>query len=81
MLTDTISDATLQRAVLNALVWEPSVNAAAIGVPDGVCERALFVLDGGGIIRWSYFSPIGVNPGADGILNALENLSKKEARA
>ena len=29
---------------------------------DGVCERALFVLDGAGIIRWSYVSPIGVNP-------------------
>jgi peroxiredoxin len=27
----------------------------------GVCERALFVLDGDGVIRWSYVSPIGVN--------------------
>ncbi len=42
---------------------------------DGVCERALFVLDGNGTIRWSYVSPIGVNPGADGILNALEELN------
>ncbi len=41
---------------------------------DGCCERALFVLDGDGIIRWSYVSPIGVNPGADGILTALEEL-------
>jgi peroxiredoxin len=41
---------------------------------DGVCERALFVIDQDGIIQWSYVSPIGVNPGADGILNALENL-------
>lgn len=39
---------------------------------DGVTERALFVIDGDGIIRWSHLSPIGVNPGADGILEALE---------
>lgn len=42
---------------------------------DGFCERALFVLDGEGVIRWSYCSPVGVNPGADGILKALESLS------
>jgi len=24
------------------------------------------------MVRWSYLSPIGVNPGADGILEALE---------
>jgi len=41
---------------------------------DGFCERALFVLDKGGIIRWSYVSPVGVNPGADGILRALDAL-------
>jgi peroxiredoxin len=41
---------------------------------DGVSERALFVLDADGVIRWSYVSPIDVNPGADGILNALESL-------
>ena len=45
---------------------------------DGVCERALFVIDSGGIIRWSYISPIGVNPGADGILNALEALPQSQ---
>ena len=39
---------------------------------EGVAERALFVIDGDGVIRWSYLSPIGVNPGADGILEALE---------
>jgi peroxiredoxin len=38
----------------------------------GMTERALFVVDGEGVIRWSYVSPIGVNPGADGILAALE---------
>jgi peroxiredoxin len=44
---------------------------------DGVCERALFVLDGDGVIFWSYCSPIAVNPGADGILNALEEMTKR----
>ena len=41
---------------------------------DGFSERALFVIDAEGIIRWSYISPIDVNPGADGILAALEAL-------
>ncbi|MGC2769388.1 MAG: redoxin domain-containing protein [Candidatus Acidiferrum sp.] len=43
---------------------------------DGVCERALFVIDKNGVIAWSYCSPVAVNPGADGILEALENLPK-----
>ena len=43
---------------------------------DGFCERALFVIDKNGIITWSYCSPVAVNPGADGILEALENLPK-----
>ena len=42
----------------------------------GWSERALFVIDKNGIIRWSYLSPVGVNPGADGILEALEGLEK-----
>jgi peroxiredoxin len=42
---------------------------------EGVCERALLVLDRYGTIAWSYCSPIAVNPGADGILDALEKLS------
>src|ERR1700749_2124494 len=33
---------------------------------DGVCERALFVIDRKGVIFWSYLSPIAVKPGADG---------------
>jgi peroxiredoxin len=43
---------------------------------DGVSERALFVIDRNGVIAWSYCSPIAINPGADGILQALENLPK-----
>lgn len=41
----------------------------------GLSERALFVIDGEGMIHWSYLSPGGVNPGADGILSALESLN------
>lgn len=43
---------------------------------DGYSERALFVIDKEGKIAWSYLSPVGVNPGADGILEALERLAK-----
>ncbi len=41
---------------------------------DGISERALFVLDANGVVAWSFVSPIDVNPGADGILDALEAL-------
>ncbi len=44
----------------------------------GTSERALFVVDADGVIRWSYVSPVGVNPGADGILRALEELNGEE---
>ena len=39
-------------------------------------KRALFVIDETGVIQWSYLSPVGINPGADGIIDALEELSK-----
>jgi peroxiredoxin len=45
----------------------------------GTSERALYVIDGDGIVRWSYVSPVGVNPGADGILRALEGLETEVA--
>ena len=58
--------------------FEPkgAVSAAygAYRAGDGFSERALFVIDGTGVIRWSYLSPVGVNPGANGILTALEAL-------
>jgi peroxiredoxin len=44
---------------------------------DGFCERALFVLDPDGRIAWSYVSPVGVNPGAEGILAALDKLQAR----
>ena len=48
---------------------------------DGTSERALFVLDAEGVIHWSYCSPVGINPGADGILSALESLADRPAPA
>jgi peroxiredoxin len=45
---------------------------------EGIAERALFVIDHNGIIHWSYVSPITVNPGADGILAALESLPARQ---
>ena len=45
-------------------------------------QRALFVIDGNGMISWSYLSPIDVNPGADGIFAALDKLgTRSEDRA
>ncbi|MGH9918393.1 MAG: redoxin domain-containing protein [Nitrososphaerales archaeon] len=61
-----LSDFEPKGAVSKAYgVYEDSVGESA---------RALFVLDDKGIIRWSFLSPDGVNPGADGILSALEKL-------
>jgi peroxiredoxin len=48
---------------------------------DGESERALFVIDAEGIIRWSHVSPVGINPGADGILKALEEISASKEPA
>jgi peroxiredoxin len=45
---------------------------------DGTSERALYVLDAEGVVRWSYVSPVGINPGADGILRALEALTDQQ---
>ncbi len=42
---------------------------------NGESKRALFVIDEQGIIQWSYLSPDDINPGADGILDALEKMS------
>ncbi len=44
---------------------------------EGECKRALYVIDEEGVICWNYLSPVGINPGADGILDALEEMSKK----
>ena len=60
--------------------FEPKGEVArAYGAYDaehGSSKRALFVIDKDGAIAWSYLSPTAVNPGADGILDALDKLSK-----
>ncbi|MCE9540614.1 MAG: redoxin domain-containing protein [Bacteroidetes bacterium] len=62
--------------------FEPKGQVAKMyGVYDdkeGQAQRALFVLDEKGIIRWNYLSPVGINPGADAILEALESIDKVE---
>ncbi len=42
---------------------------------DGICERALFVIDKNDTIAWSYCS-VAVNPQADGVLQALKALPR-----
>lgn len=58
--------------------FEPKGNVSrtydAYRASDGTSERALFVIDADGIVHWSYVSPVGINPGADGIFRALEAL-------
>lgn len=49
--------------------WDPE---------NGFSNRNLFVIDGEGIVRWIHRSPRRVNPGANGILNALEALARGE---
>ena len=64
--------------------FEPKGEVArAFGVyrtGEGISERALFVLDRDGVVSWSYVSPVGINPGADGILEALERLSGEKEK-
>ncbi|WBB67038.1 redoxin domain-containing protein [Micromonospora sp. WMMD812] len=43
--------------------------------PQGEAARALVVLGPDGTVAWSHLSPPDVNPGADGILDALERLA------
>ena len=45
---------------------------------EGVCDRALFVINTKGIIHWSYLSPVAINPGADGIMEALETINNEK---
>lgn len=41
----------------------------------GTSKRALFVIGADGTIAWSYLSPTAINPGADGVLDALDALT------
>lgn len=40
----------------------------------GCSQRALFVIDAQGRIAWSHLSPMAINPGVDGVLDALDQL-------
>ena len=44
----------------------------------GECKRILYIIDETGIIRWNYHSPTGINPGVDGILDALETMDNSK---
>ena len=46
----------------------------------GECKRALYVIDKSGIIQWSYLSPSGMNPGADGIMQALQDIEQEKQK-
>lgn len=41
---------------------------------DGESERALYLIDKDENIAWGYISPVGVNPGVEGVLQSLEEL-------
>ncbi len=60
--------------------FEPKGAVARLyGVYDekiGEAGRALFVIDSAGVIQWSYLSPVGINPGADGIFKALKSMTQ-----
>lgn len=46
---------------------------------EGESKRALYLIDEEGKITWNYLSPIGINPGADGIMDALDELDAVNA--
>lgn len=61
--------------------FEPKGQVArAFGVlhDSGVAERALFVVGSGGIVRYSYVSPMGEVPSLEGIFDTLEELAGDE---
>ncbi|RSO58943.1 peroxiredoxin [Acinetobacter lactucae] len=43
---------------------------------NGYSERAIYLIDKEGLISWSYLSPEGINPGVDGVLDAIDRLNK-----
>jgi peroxiredoxin len=54
---------------------EISSKYGAYNESEGESRRALFVIDEKGVIQWSYLSPDGINPGADRILDTLEDMT------
>lgn len=51
-----------------------STRFGAYNADAGYSRRALFVVDGQGTVAWSHLSPDAVNPGANGVLEALARL-------
>jgi len=45
---------------------------------DGTSERARFVIDSKGVIAWSYVSPLGINPGAEGSQGSRASSSREK---
>ncbi|MFG6446065.1 redoxin domain-containing protein [Microbacterium sp. P06] len=58
---------------------EVSKQYGAYDFHTGTSKRALFVIDEFGAIAWSYLSPNDVNPGVDGVLDALDALKPHTA--
>ena len=58
-----------------------SRNYGAYRSSEGFSERALFVLDSRSVVVWSQVVEPEENPGADGILSALEGLPARSASA
>jgi peroxiredoxin len=58
---------------------EVSRRYGAYRTDDGVSERALFVIDHDGEIVWREIVAPEENPGADGILRALEGMTARQA--
>lgn len=56
---------------------EVSKRYGAYDAGGGVSKRALYVLDSEGKVFWSHLSPMAINPGADGILDALDRLGAR----
>ncbi|MEV4657850.1 redoxin domain-containing protein [Micromonospora sp. NPDC049301] len=64
--------------------FEPKGEVArryGVYTPQGEAARALVVLDRTGTVAWSYLSPPDVNPGADGIFDALDRLAEQGVMA
>jgi peroxiredoxin len=79
---DAFARATGIRFPLLADDAPPGAVARAYGVyvPEtGRSRRALFVIDPEGVVRWSATFPDMLNPGADGVLSALEALRPASA--
>ena len=49
------------------------------GFKNGQVESGTVVFGALPKMRWSYLSPVGINPGAEGILAALEELTQNES--